>query len=735
MAPLLLCRRWLLLLLVAEVAVVRWAGTDHSSNVRMLRLVAREAAKKIEKREAAALPPNHPVQMRGGSYQGRHPAGCPGAQLRHVASRGSTARSRRRARAARLFEETTRLLLPRVSGGLNGLQSLQPLVGDDSLLLSAQRDCNADLVRVCDPATPYRRSDGACNNLANPRWGMAGTCMRRLLTPAYNDGVSSPRLAKSGQQLPNARLISSLVHPDRRLPSPHFSHMLMQLGQFIDHDLALAPLEADPAEIKNLGNPNNPIDCCRPDRWVLPECYSIAVPEGDTFFGPLGQTCLNLPRSAPCSCQLGPREQQDSLTSYLDGSHIYGSSEEDTNRLRQFQSWKPTYAAPTTKARRRVCLLRAQSLEGEELLPQSFYPVEDRCSNLETGEICFRGGDERVNEHPALTSMHTVWLRHHNRVARRLQQLNSHWDDNRLFHETRRILNAQWQHIVYTEWLPPILGPEAMVRYQLVPTGRSRYAPDVDATILNEFAAAAFRLGHTLIDGVFQRTAYVASLSAFLRSTLKANAVPFELQDFYFFPFYLYHGDMDNIIRGLLRHPGQHYDSFITEGVTHHLYRLRNDSYGLDLIALNLQRGREHGLRPYVDYLQYCTGYQATTFEHLLQYTPAHIVQLYSTLYDDVTDIDLFTGGITENNVQGGLVGPTFACILGQQFRRLKFGDRFYYEHEGQAGSFAPGATSGDPEDHAGTHPLRQLLLADHGPDQDYVPSRPGRVSAPARIP
>ncbi|KAL1482909.1 hypothetical protein MTO96_033493, partial [Rhipicephalus appendiculatus] len=435
------------------VAVVRWAGTDRSSNARMLRLMAREAAKKIEKREAATLPPASP----------RHPAGCPGAQMRHVTSRGSTARSRRRARAARLFEETTRLLIPRVAGGLNGLQSLQPLVGGDTLLVAAQRDCNADLVRVCDPATPYRRSDGACNNLANPRWGMAGTCMTRLLTPAYNDGVSSPRLAKSGQELPNARLISSLVHPDRRLPSPHFSHMLMQLGQFIDHDLALAPLEADPGEIRNLGNPNNPIDCCSPDRWVLPECYSIAVPAGDTFFGPLGQTCLNLPRSAPCSCQLGeisvsPREQQDSLTSYLDGSHIYGSSDEDTNRLRQFQSG----------------LLRAQSLEGEELLPQSFFPVDDRCSNLETGEICFRGGDERVNEHPALTSMHTVWLRHHNRVARRLQQLNSHWDDDRLFHETRRILNAQWQHIVYSEWLPPILGPEAMVRYQLVPTGRSR---------------------------------------------------------------------------------------------------------------------------------------------------------------------------------------------------------------------------------------------------------------------
>lgn len=55
-----------------------------------------------------------------------------------------------------------------------------------------------------------------------------------------------------------------------------------------------------------------------------------------------------------------------------------------------------------------------------------------------------------------------------------------------------------------------------------------------------------------------------------------------------------------------------------------------------------------------------------------------------------MTDIDLFTGGITETSVQGGLVGPTFACILGNTFRNLKFGDRFYYEHEGQAGSFAP---------------------------------------------
>ncbi|CAN8006647.1 unnamed protein product, partial [Ixodes pacificus] len=409
-------------------------------------------------------------------------------------------------------------------------------------------------------------------------------------------------------------------------------------------------------------DPNNPIDCCTPERWVLPECYSIAVPEGDEFFGALGQTCLNMPRSAPCSCKLGYREQQDALTSYLDLSQVYGSSTEDTLRLRLGQGG----------------LLRTQTLDGEELLPRSFYPDSDRCSNLEKGEVCFRAGDERVNEHPALACLHTVWLRQHNKVARELAQLNSLWDDERLFQEARRIVGAQWQHISYSEWMLVVLGPGAMARYQLTPTGRSRYSPTVDASLINEFASAAFRLGHTLIDGVFNRV------------TEHGEASPYELQDFYFFPFYLYHGDMDNVVRGLLRQSSQDYDSFVTIGVSQHLYRLRNESYGLDLIALNLQRGREHGLRPYVDYLTYCTGHVVNSFDDLLRYIPAKVVNQYISLYEDVTDIDLFTGGVSETSVPGGLVGPTFACILGETFNKLKFGDRFYYEHEGQAGSFAP---------------------------------------------
>lgn len=130
------------------------------------------------------------------------------------------------------------------------------------------------------------------------------------------------------------------------------------------------------------------------------------------------------------------------------------------------------------------------------LLPFVERPFDPPLNLCQLFGGCFNAGDFRVNEQIALVSMHTLWVREHNRIAESLGQMNKHWDAEKLYHETRKIVGAVLQHITYSHYLPKILGINALPLYQ----GYTNVHPGV----LNAFAASAFRFGHSTVRPKFQ---------------------------------------------------------------------------------------------------------------------------------------------------------------------------------------------------------------------------------------
>lgn len=502
----------------------------------------------------------------------------------------------------------------------------------------------------------YRSFDGNCNNLNYPTlWGVALTGFRRNLPPRYSDGIGSPRTTTKNRTLPEATTVSAKVHRPLYRNDPNFTVMLAVWGQFLDHDITATALSQ--------GRNGSAISCCRRAAPNHPECFPVLEE--------LSGKCMEFVRSAPApNCCLGPRNQMNQASAYIDASVVYGSDKELSDKLRTFQYGYLRML--TTK-------------DGRDLLPPSL-DVNDGCNreNMNNdNKYCFLSGDARANENLHLTTMHLLWARNHNNIAKALMKINPFWTDEKLFQEARRILSAQIQHITYTEFLPIILGRKTTERHKLDANTTYKYNDTIDASVANEFASAAFRFAHTLIPGLMKILANDTSSPEFI-----------ELHKMLFDPYRLYlTGELDDVIRGAISTNIEASDTYFSEELKSKLFQDVNDDSnnndsksgthcgGLDLVALNIQRGRDHGLAGYPEWRQFCGLEKPQRFSDLRHDMDNDSVERISELYSDVEDLDLYTGALSERPLRGSLLGPTASCLIVDQFVRLKYGDRFWYEN------------------------------------------------------
>ncbi|CAG0884485.1 unnamed protein product [Darwinula stevensoni] len=514
--------------------------------------------------------------------------------------------------------------------------------------------------------TIYRSLDGSCNNLRNPAWGRAQTPFQRILPPAYEDGFDAPRVSVSGAPLPSVRLVSITVSPDVDRPHPNISLLLMQFGQFVDHDITFTPVER---MMNGTG-----IMCCQngtflPRSLTHPACYPIAIPPKDPFFSRFGQTCMPFVRSLPAprsGCNFGIRNQMNGVTGWIDLSTVYGSGDDVARTLRAFRDGR----------------LMSTNVNNQAMLPLDT-EIMRMCSDGRQDILCFRSGDTRVNENIELTSLHIVWHREHNRLAEALQQLNPHWDDETLYHQARRINIAALQHMTYNEFLPIVFGTEFSAKYNLIPQRHGytkQYNESINPTVTNVFSTAAYRFGHTLVQGWMQLHSPHGDVFRELEFSRNQNN-----------PSELYRPEsFDGLLRGMVSQPSQEFDTHFTNQLSNLLFR-GNRSFGLDLVALNTQRGRDHGLPGYNFFRELCGLPRVHDFHGLLDLIDPPLIEKFRHLYTDVDDIDLYIGGLAERPLGHALVGPTFACLVGDQFARFKRADRFWYEEGGTSHSFTEG--------------------------------------------
>ncbi|MEL7100011.1 MAG: peroxidase family protein [Pseudomonadota bacterium] len=430
----------------------------------------------------------------------------------------------------------------------------------------------------------------------------------RLAESRYENDVDTP-YEGAADPLEVARIV---FDQDGDMPnSANLSTMFTTWGQFLDHDLVLTPESEEAGLLAVSGMPH---DIHRSDFEI-------------------GEDGARIPLNA--------------ITWQLDGSNVYGSTEDRAALLRAFEGGKLRVSEDASSAR--------------DLLPQAD-PDSPMAGDIEGDNPVYLAGDIRANENPNLLSMHTLFVREHNYWAERLAELHPDWDDEQLYDGARQIVEYEMQKITYEEWLPHLVGDAVDEEWE--------HDPDVIGQMSVEFSTAAFRFGHTLVSDNIDNL-----------NDDGTDAGSETLMDAFFDHTSVQENGIENVLRGQLDAHAQELDAQIVDALNFFLETPDGIS-GFSLAALNMARGLDHGLQSYVDTRAALLGdIDPATLDPLdfsiISSNPGTQERL-AAAFEDVFQVDLWTGGLAEDQVAGAQLGPLFTLIVADQFTRTRAADETF---------------------------------------------------------
>jgi hypothetical protein len=565
---------------------------------------------------------------------------------------------------------------------------------------------------------PVRSLDGSGNNTSHPDWGAAGTPYLRVAAPNYADGIATPVRG------PNARYVSDRIFNDagQNLFSENgVSQWVWTWGQFLDHTFGLR--DETPAEGAPIGfDANDPLEAFRND---------------------LGAIDFARTPAAPGTGVTSPRQQINTISSYIDGSSVYGDSKSRLDWLRD-GSLDGNPANNSAK----LLLSRSGYLPpvGARGNASAAPPVDLMGHLLAHPDEAVVAGDVRANENIALTAVHTLFAREHNRIVAALPNA---LPEEAKFEIARRVVGAEQQFITYNEFLPSV-GIQLPAYHG--------YDAGVDAGLSNEFAVVGYR-AHSMIHGEFEPTVPATTYSESQLAAFQAQGITVERE-----------GDQVTLViplnvafgnPGLLRSVGlgpllislgaetqYRNDEQIDNALRSVLFQIPKPGIPdpticaepvvnpecftgvADLGALHIERGRDHGMPSYNDLRKAYGLAPKSSFTQItgeptdrfpkdpeidkkneiddpdildfveLRDRAGNVIPLDSeeaqedavtgirrttlaarlrAVYGDVGKLDAFVGMVSEAHVPGTEFGELQLAIWTRQFAALRDGDRFFY--------------------------------------------------------